>query len=75
MSDLRGSIRQYDDLLHKRWDLATDEQKARIEQIKANTDRLRKDSFDCSLLIPRIISLYTVFRSLLWCFLKTTTEP
>ena len=46
MSDLRGSIRQYDDLLHKRWDLATDEQKARIEQMKANTDRLRRDSTD-----------------------------
>ncbi len=28
MSDLRGSIRQYDELLHKRWDRATDEQKA-----------------------------------------------
>lgn len=46
MSDLRGSIRQYDDLLHKQWDLATDEQKARIEQMKANTDRLRRDSTD-----------------------------
>ena len=46
MSDLRGSIRQYDELLHKRWDLATDEQKARIEQMKANTDRLRRDSTD-----------------------------
>lgn len=44
MSDLRGSIRQYDELLHKRWDLATDEQKARIEQMKVNTDRLKRDS-------------------------------
>ena len=44
MSDLRGSVRQYDELLHKRWDLATDEQKARIEQMKANTDRLKRDS-------------------------------
>ena len=35
MSDLRGSIRQYDELLHKRWDLATDEQKARIEALRA----------------------------------------
>ena len=34
MSDLRGSIRQYDDLLHKRWDLATDEQKARVEVLR-----------------------------------------
>ena len=44
--EIRGLIKQYDELLHKRWDLATDEQKARIEQIKANTDRLRKDSFE-----------------------------
>ena len=35
MSDLRGSIKQYDEMLHKRWDLATDEQKARIEALKA----------------------------------------
>ena len=46
MTDLRGSIRQYDDLLHKRWDLATDEQKARIAQMRANTDRLKRDSLD-----------------------------
>ena len=33
--DLRGSNRQYDDLLHKRWDLATDEEKARIDALRA----------------------------------------
>lgn len=27
--------------LHKRWDLASDEQKARIAQIKAQTDKLK----------------------------------
>ncbi len=37
MTDLRGSIKQYDEMLHKRWDLATEEQKARIEQIQAKT--------------------------------------
>lgn len=37
---LDGMINRYEDLLHKRWDLATDEQKARIEQIKAQTDKL-----------------------------------
>lgn len=41
MTDLRGSIKQYDEMLHKRWDLATEEQKARIEQLKVNTSRLR----------------------------------
>lgn len=33
-SELRSLIKQYDELLHKRWDLASDEQKARIAQIK-----------------------------------------
>ncbi len=41
---LRGDIKQYDELLHKRRDLATDERKARIEQMKANTERMRRDS-------------------------------
>lgn len=44
MTALRGDIKQYDELLHKRWDLATDEQKARIEQMKANTERMQRDS-------------------------------
>ncbi len=44
MTSLRGDIKQYDELLHKRWDLATEEQKARIQQLKANTERMQKDS-------------------------------
>ena len=40
-SELRSLIKQYDELLHKRWDLASDEQKARIDQIKAQTDKLK----------------------------------
>lgn len=44
MTSLRGDIKQYDELLHKRWDLATEEQKARIEQIRANTERIQRDS-------------------------------
>ena len=40
-SELRSLIKQYDELLHKRWDLARDEQKARIAQIKAQTDKLK----------------------------------
>lgn len=40
MSDLRSSIRQYEELLHKDWELATEEQKARIEQVKAKTKTL-----------------------------------
>ena len=38
---LEGMINRYEDLLHKNWDLATDEQKARILQIKANTERMK----------------------------------
>ena len=38
---LEGLIKQYDELLHKNWELASEEQKARIAQIKANTDRLK----------------------------------
>lgn len=37
---LEGMINRYEELLHKNWDLATDEQKARISQIKAQTARL-----------------------------------
>ena len=40
-SELRSLIKQYDELLHKRWDLASDEQKARIAQIKAQTGKLK----------------------------------
>lgn len=43
-SELRSMIRQYDELLHKNWDLASEEQKARIGQMKANTERLKRDA-------------------------------
>jgi len=38
---LESLIKQYDELLHKNWELATDEQKARIAQIRAQTDKLK----------------------------------
>lgn len=34
-SELRNMIRQYDELLHKNWDLASEEQKARIEVLRS----------------------------------------
>lgn len=43
-SELRSLIKQYDELLHKNWDLATEEQKARIAQIKVQTERLGKET-------------------------------
>lgn len=33
-SELRSMIKQYDEMLHKNWDLATEEQKTRIEAMK-----------------------------------------
>ena len=42
--ELTTMIKQYEELLHKNWNLATKEQKARIKQMKANTERLRRDS-------------------------------
>ena len=38
--ELRSLIKQYDEMLHKNWDLATEEQRARIANIKAQTNRL-----------------------------------
>lgn len=35
MKTLEGLIKQYDEMLHKNWQLATDEQKARIASLKA----------------------------------------
>ena len=42
--ELRSMIRQYDELLHKNWELATEEQRERIAQLKANTERIRTNS-------------------------------
>lgn len=39
-SELRSLIKQYDEMLHKNWELASEEQKARIAQMKAQTDKL-----------------------------------
>lgn len=45
-SELRSMIRQYDEMLHKDWDLATEEQRARIESMKAQTKKLTADPDD-----------------------------
>ena len=34
-SELRGMIKQYDEMLHKDWAAATEEQKARLQLLKA----------------------------------------
>lgn len=43
---LDSMINRYEELLHKNWKLATKEQKARIKQMKANTERLRYTAGD-----------------------------
>lgn len=44
MGELRNLIKQYEELLHKNWDLATEEQKARLDLIKAQTNKLTGDN-------------------------------
>ena len=39
-SELRSLIKQYDELLHRNWDLASEEQRTRIAHMKAQTDKL-----------------------------------
>lgn len=39
-SELRSMIKQYDEMLHKDWSAASEEQKARLEQIRAQTARI-----------------------------------
>lgn len=39
--ELTTMIKQYEELLHKNWDLATKEQKARIRQLKAKTEQIK----------------------------------
>lgn len=38
MAELRSLIKQYDEMLHVNWDLATEEQKLRINKLKADID-------------------------------------
>ncbi|MFR4217768.1 MAG: DNA-binding protein, partial [[Clostridium] innocuum] len=40
MSELRSMIKQYNELLHKNWDTASEIQKAQLAQIQAQTDKL-----------------------------------
>ena len=40
-AELRSLIKQYDEMLHKNWALSTEEQRARIEKIKSEAERIR----------------------------------
>lgn len=49
MSELRSQVKQYEEMLYKNWDLATEEQKARIEVLKSkisNDDKSKEDKLD-----------------------------
>ena len=46
MSELRSMIKQYDEMLHKDWEAASEEQKARINQLKAQTMKLQGEEDD-----------------------------
>lgn len=41
--ELRSLIKQYDEMLHRDWDMATEEQKSRIDLIKAQTAKAKGD--------------------------------
>ncbi|HIY01489.1 MAG TPA: terminase [Candidatus Blautia faecipullorum] len=41
--ELRAMIKQYDEMLNKDWEAASDEQRARINQIKAQTEHMYSD--------------------------------
>lgn len=44
--ELTSMIRQYEELLHKNWKLATKEQKARIAQMKAQTQKITGEGME-----------------------------
>ncbi len=44
--ELRSMIKQYDEMLHKNWEEASEEQRVRIAQMKAQTERLSVDPTD-----------------------------
>ena len=44
--ELRSMIKQYDEMLHKNWEAASEEQRVRIAQMKAQTERLSVDPTD-----------------------------
>jgi len=40
MSELRNLIKQYDEMLHNNWEVATEEQKLRIEKLKVDIEKV-----------------------------------
>lgn len=42
-SELRNMIKQYDELLHKNWDSTSEEQRTRLEWLKARVDKIKSE--------------------------------
>lgn len=42
--ELRNMIKQYDEMLHKNWEAASEEQRARIQQLKAQADKISREN-------------------------------
>lgn len=40
-SELRSMIKQYNELLHENWELATEEQRVRVKKLEVETERIR----------------------------------
>ncbi len=49
--ELRNLIKQYDEMLHHSWELATEEQRARLEMFKAKTEQLNSIDDDIGVTI------------------------
>lgn len=45
-SELRAMIKQYDEMLHRNWEQVSEEQRVRIEQMKAQTARISLEQVD-----------------------------
>ena len=43
-AELRSMVKQYNEMLHVNWELATEEQKARVKRLEAETERLHNMS-------------------------------
>lgn len=46
MAELRSLIKQYDETLHANWELATEEQKLRIQKLKVDIEKINNDNLD-----------------------------
>lgn len=46
MTSLQNMIKNYDELLHKNWEVATEEQKLRIQKLKVEIEKINQDSLD-----------------------------